>query len=139
MGLVDFILAAYYRRTSTHDELWILYPEDYPAESKGGLALALRIRNDEKTSCLYMIRRLLRYYDSFYSHGGFIQSGLVSEDEFDKLLSTHNDEYRANREKSMQNETSIIKTARELNLNPYPTGEQEGSWIAHCPKTNHGL
>jgi hypothetical protein len=123
----------YFLRTDTTDELWIR------DEFRCGCVLAVTRQGKEVTACLRLMDKFLRAKVGYEWPSKFTASGLVNKHTFDSLIGRIEDELEENIKKAKQNETEIIKVARELRLSPEPTGTSPTFWRARCPETNHPL
>ena len=119
--------ATFYRRIGGRDELWL----------DGGCVYAVVATGDELSACLNLLERLFYARRISYWPEKFIAGGIVDESAFGGLLQRIERELDENSEKARQNETEIVRVARELGLGPQPTGNGPDSWYATCPGTNH--
>jgi hypothetical protein len=106
---------------------------------KSGIAFSIYKNISEYTTCFVMLERLFRAYYGFENVRKFVIGGLVSESEFTKLIYRLNCEIEEIKNKTIINETEIVKVARELGLDPQPTGKYENIWRTRCPKTKYGM
>ncbi len=71
------------------------------------------------------------------------RKGLLTSRELENIVGAVTDEFdrnsRAAEKEQGQHEAPIIKTARELNLNPRPAGHNNTAWIADCPRRSHWI
>ncbi len=155
---IDFITeAAFIRRRSQRDELWVL--RELPASSisaiANGLAYPFAVRPNGPVSfgcavsaprkvgqlqtCLSLLENLVCSRVGYGWPSGFVAPGTVDQSEFNNLLELIESELRENTERARQSETAIIVTAKELRLCPEPLGIGTNSWRARCPETNHPL
>jgi hypothetical protein len=70
---------------------------------------------------------------------GFAAPGLLTEEEYNRVLATLDAEFSANAEAARAEESQLVVVARELGLSPEPSGEGPHHWHSRCPGTNHGL
>jgi len=149
--------AAFFRRTETTDELWIVDGfilstikrilkgtaslEDLgTADIMGmGCALAVPKGTEQLSSCLDLLDHLFRARVGFDWPQGFLAAGIINKSAFNGLVKQIENELKTNAAKTKETETEIIKVARELGLYPRPTGKGPNSWQASCPETNHPL
>lgn len=149
--------AAFFRRTETTDELWIAAglilatvsgiadgtasPKDLEGNQimNIGRVFALPRKNEGFLACLDLLDRFFRARVGFCWPHGFIAAGIINKPQFDGLVGRIENELRENEQKAQDNETEIIKTARQLGLSPQPTGTGPSYWQARCPETNHQL
>ena len=150
--VVDLIEeAAFFRRTETSDELWIARGFDLPIVKgivdgtatpndlvgkdvfKIGRVFAVPKEGEESSSCVTLLDRLFRAYVGFCSPQGFLAAGIISESAYNNLVKRIEQELEENSRKARENETEIIKVARELGLFPRPTGTGPTHWWAQCP------
>jgi hypothetical protein len=150
--VVDLIeAAAFFRRTKTSDELWIASGFDLPIvkaivdgtpvpkDPVGkdvlniGRVFAAEKSGEESSACLVLLDRLFRAYVGFCSPQGFLAAGLIWESAYNDLVKRIDQELEENSQKAQENETEIIKVARELGLLPRPTGTGPTHWWAQCP------
>jgi hypothetical protein len=154
----------WFRRTDDRDELWsatimeddlgadanifeYTTPEEIAAVCADDTSLALSVRRqgprDEslvELLCAFLITgggnfRGLDYVMAT-AHVGFPQLRLLA-----KRIDLHIDRVKAtkakNAELASQNETEIVRVARELGLHPIPSGDGPTAWNARCPYQNN--
>jgi hypothetical protein len=148
--------AAFFRQTKTRDELWLVQePEkeherdvftDDPAryinsqqKLKSGCACAVPREGSELCACANLLYRLFGCRAGFGWPSDFIAAGIIDGPVFKNVVTRLEKELDDNAAKARSDETGIIKAARELKLNPEPTGEGPHHWRANCPGTNHHL
>ena len=152
LGVEDVIEAAFLRRTETEDELWVLKDVHVgrieeitggplPRGTAGamGCVLVVQRADEELPDCLNLLELLFRTYHGFCWPTGFDTPGIVNEWGYNELVGRLEAGYGANRSLALKNETDIIRVARELKLQPEPTGEGRDSWQARCPETKHPI
>lgn len=159
--VIDFMVdtvteAAFLRRTADSDELWVtmdlgvytirrlaegrLSPRDLEAGlPRTGRVFAIPRKDDPRAACLVLLGYLVRTRVGHYWPGRFIAGGIVGKAAFKGLVERIEHELDENARKAREVETEIILAARELKLNPEPTGKGSSSWRARCPETNHPL
>jgi hypothetical protein len=71
---------------------------------------------DELSASLNPLDNLFRAWVGFYWPTKLIAAGIVNEADFNKLVAQINRELKDNEEKARENETEIIKVARELGI-----------------------
>ncbi len=145
--------AAFFRRTETSDELWIASSAEYDdsivqaiVEGKGapkalvgkdvlsiGRVFAAEKTGEESSSCLALLERLFRVRVGFCWPQGFLAAGIISESAYNNLVKRIDHELEEHSQKARANETEIIRVARELGLDPQPTGTDPTHWWAQCP------
>ncbi|MGZ4951142.1 MAG: tetratricopeptide repeat protein [Halobacteriota archaeon] len=143
--------AAFFRRTETSDELWRATGFDLPIVrgiADGyvtpnhlggkdvlsiGCVFAAAKKGEESSSCLALLDRLFRAYVGFCTPQRFLAGGIISESAYNNLVKRIDQELEENAQKARENETEIIKVARELGLYPRPTGKGITHWWASCP------
>ncbi|MDP8269147.1 MAG: hypothetical protein P9L97_10495 [Candidatus Tenebribacter davisii] len=106
---------------------------------QSGIAYSFNKDFGEFISCLMMLEHLFRAYYGYENVKQIVIGGIVKRTEFDKLKDQLNRERDIIKNKAVLNETEIVKVARELGLDPQPTGKYENIWRARCPKTKYGL
>jgi hypothetical protein len=152
-----FYAAAFLHRTETADELWmgildfrwsfgIAYgtasAEDFEeAKLMGGVScrFAVRRKGDDLAASLRLMEVLFRAVHGYEFYEEFIAPGILDKSAYDGLVGRLENEWEENRRKARARETEIIKVARELGLNPFPTGDNPDYWMANCPGKNHPL
>ena len=124
---------AYLRRTGVADELWVsgLY-------SEGRLIVSPR-HADQREAALELFDILVRVRANFVCPVVFMAPGLLTQEDFQKVINEVREEQEGYAEQAMANESEIVRVARELGLQPYPSGTGPHSWFARCPRTNHTL
>ncbi len=138
LGPVTVEEAVFFRRTNLTDELWIAQGEDswFSRRSRRdfliGCAFAVRKKGTKSSACLTLLGDLVRARSRFYWPGRFVQKGMVNKSTFANLLWGIRRERDENTRKALQNETEIIKVARELGLDPQPTGTGPTHWQVRC-------
>lgn len=65
--------------------------------------------------------------------------GLVSEEDLKGILAAIRADLERNDAEARSRESGIVRAARELRLEPEPTGTGPVHWQARCPGTNHPL
>jgi hypothetical protein len=152
-----FSEAAFFRRTDATDELWIGEDGIAPVSvgDVGGIGLseeAFRAQfdrficafvvpraGDERSACLGLLELLLRARFDFCAPEEFSVPGIVDAPAYDGLVARIANEREENKRKARAGETEIIRVARELGLQPEPTGDGPSHWCATCPGRNHHL
>ncbi len=135
---VSFLLGSYpesafLRRTVAADELW--FRSDH---HEGRAVISPPHPDDHSAACeLFEILTASRALASWPA--GFTAPGLLSEEEYGRILATLDAEFSSNAEAARAEESQLVVVARELGLNPEPSGEGPHHWRAHCPGTNHSL
>ena len=157
--VVDFIWeVTFLVSTKTHHQLWKasgMYVDPiYKQLENGNMSVdELNMANtfkrgivyscynsiDEVSACLLMLECLFRAYYGYEDAREFILGGIINESEFTKLVNRLNFEREEIKNKTKAKETEIVRVARELGLNPQPTGKLENIWRARCPKTKYGM
>jgi hypothetical protein len=153
----QFDEATFLRRTETTDELWIgagkypsarvgmpngtATPKEFEGEelSRIGCVFAVPRKDDKLTACLKLMELFFRARIGFEWPSRFLVSGIVDQSAFNNLVGRIEHELEENRQKTLEQETEIIKVARMLGLSPQPTGTGVSYWQARCPETNHQL
>jgi len=149
--------AAFFRRTATADELWVVAAyvppptrgitartasfRDIPRERILGIgcAFAVRRRGEESSACLDLLDRLFRARVGFCWPEAFLAAGIVPATAFNGLVGRIARELQENAAKARERESEIVSAARELGLSPQPTGTGPDYWWARCPGRNHPL
>jgi hypothetical protein len=157
IGIDRIDQAAFLRKTAERDELWITeadgllmladITDEYVAREYdgrivdygSGCVFAASPIDDELSASLNLLDHLFRAWVGFYWPTKLLAAGIVKEADFNKLVAQIDGELKDNEEKARHNETEIIRVARELGLNPQPTGTRPTYWQASCPHTNHPL
>ncbi len=155
VSLISMEQALYLHRAEAHDELWSIWgeldlkegnrdeiPSPQALEQKAssvGIVRSAPRNGDELTACLNLIEGMIRSMIGFGWPGRFLVPGIVDAAAFKAILDPIDRELTENEQKAWDHETAIIKLARELSLNPRPSGTGPSSWWANCPETNHSL
>jgi len=132
-GLDSHEVAAYFRRTTNRDELWL------KGSSKTGCAYTSPSQDTAHSASLRLLGRLYRAIVGFEWPAEFISPGLINKPSFTKLVRQIERELDDNRQKALKNRTEIILVAKELGLSPRPTGKSRDLWASNCPGTSHFL
>lgn len=135
MIVQEFEVSVYLHRTGDTDELWI--SEDY-AHHKEPLFTVPR-KNSVHSAGKRLFDLYIRGSVGHRWPSRFIDAGIINEDAFDNIVGNIKEELDQNVKSAEKNETEIIKVARELKLNPTPTGTGPAHWRANCPGTGHHL
>lgn len=134
----DFLEKAFFRRTGEIDELLIS-----TAVVGGGdrmdEQLTAPVAGSELSACLQLLRRRIRSGLGFQWPGRFVAAGIVDEHAFVKMRLEVEEEIDRIRERARDQETEIIRTARECGLHPEPSGTAPHAWRATCPGTQHPI
>ena len=156
-GVWEIEQAVFFRRTQTADELWLASGEtlsiiksiadgtasphdlDLSGVIELGCVLAVPKQGEESTACLQLLDEVTRSRVGFYMPTRFFVAGMVNESGFNKMTGQISLELKNNSAKAKESESEIIEIARELGLNPVPTGRSPQQWTAACPGTNHNL
>jgi hypothetical protein len=156
LGVDSIDEAAVLNRGPDRDELWVvsglsssliddlsngLYPSHIAQEEvlTWGLAVT-RDRKDQKSpAVLEMLEALTRCRVGYGWPTKFVRSGLIGRREFNKLVSGLEAELEANAIAARELTSEIVEAARELGLNPTPTGTDPRFWSARCPQVSHSL
>ena len=158
MGVDIFVEAAFFRRTGTGDELWIL--EDFGPELireiagktgperervkhtrplYAGCAFAVPKRGKESRACGDLLGRLFFSRVGHYWPEGFLVAGIIDEATYCKVRGEVDREVDENTRQAREGRAEIIQVARELGLSPRPTGKDPDFWWANCPAKSHPL
>jgi hypothetical protein len=151
----EFLEVAFFRRNGQVDELFLKQIIGTVTEGrraiaeinrivKSGIAgfdnhLAATTSDLELSACLRLIGKHIRSGLGCQWPGRFLKAGLIDEDAFRKLRSGIEKELEENANSARQEETEIIRVARECALQPEPTGTSQNTWRARCPGTNHPM
>jgi hypothetical protein len=106
---------------------------------RSGIAYSCYNNIGEFSACLVMLERLFRAYYGYEDVRALLLGGVINESEFTRLVDRLNYEREIIRNITKVNETEIVRVAKELGLNPQPTGNLENVWRARCPKTKYGM
>jgi hypothetical protein len=149
--------AAFFRRTVSHDELWIadgldssaleaiasgdaiaseITPED--TITLGRVAVAPK-EGEQIGACAKLLTELFWARIGFDWPSRFLKGGVINEREFRRVVGKIKNELAHNTNEARKKEAEIIKVARELGLAPRPTGTGPDHWQATCPESNHPL
>ncbi|MFQ6610862.1 MAG: hypothetical protein ACE5D7_08705 [Fidelibacterota bacterium] len=94
---------------------------------------------DQLSACLDLLKPYIRNKKGFHWPNTFLVGGIVNEKSFKDLVTAIESDIHRITEETKKRETSIVKTARELGLHPYPLGTEMDIWTARCPGTNHRI
>lgn len=138
--------AACFRRTETHDELWIAsleYPiswNSYPdiAEYAATLRLAVRAlsHGESEDAACFLFGHLARSRTGFSGPRKLYVEGLIDEHNYYQSVYDVEIEHLSNKSAALEEESSIIEVARFLELSPEPSGTSPTAWQATCPGSN---
>lgn len=129
----DVVESAHLRRTPGADELWL------GGECGEGRAVVAPPRPDAVTAARELFGALVRSRAGFGWPREFRKAGLLDESAYAAVVAGVEAELDARAAKAATNETEIVRVARDLGLNPEPTGEGSAHWRARCPGTQHQL
>ena len=156
LGIDSMDEVAFIERTGERDVLWIAFDlrlelptalagQHVTAKSAPGLAAALRPAvsrpsdGDTLAACRGLLDVLFRARVGFSWPSTLLTEGVVTREDFDRVVGALKAELDANAARAKHSETQIIRTARDLGLHPRPNGKSKDRWHATCPKTNHHL
>jgi hypothetical protein len=156
LGVDSIDEAAVLNRGPDQDELWVvsglgsdligdlakgLDPTHIVPEEMltWGLAVTRDRRDQKSTAVLEMLDALIRCRVGYGWPTKFVRSGLIGHREFNKLVSGLEAELEANTAAARKHTSEIVEAARELGLNPKPTGTDPRFWEAGCPQVSHYL
>ena len=165
--LLDLYQIIWFKRTEDNDELWVFTEEDAAdlVERFKGTApekwTAMLSKISNTCSCVYSVPQSHSFEESmiellanwFVGGAGspksaehLIACGYLSEGQYRLLLDRvqifvdrKRKQYEQIVSRTLDRETEIIHVARELGLNPEPTGFGLSQWKAICPNASHGL
>jgi hypothetical protein len=147
--------AAFMDRSSSVDELWLIpfhaiptdlkfsrnfSVRDLPALSREAIypACSVERQRDDDHAATYLLWCL------FYARVGhawpteMVHAGLLASEQFDVVVERLKRELDGNAAKAKELEDAdIIKAAKELRLDPEPSGTNVASWKAKCPGGSH--
>ncbi len=135
MIIEEIAVSVYLHRTDYEDELWI--SEEY-ADHKEPLFTRPR-KGSVHSAGKGLLDLFIRGSVGHRWPSRFDEPGIIDEDEFNDIVGIIKEELDQNVRNAEENETEIIKAARELKLSPTPTGTGPFHWRANCPGTNHHL
>ena len=146
--------AAFFWREAGTDTLWVVSGESGVVDEldDGGLMQGLPVENamlfgravsrassgEETSAHLELLEVLFRARVGHDWPGKLVVSGVVQGD-YIELVADLERELEVNSQSARGNETEIVRKARELKLNPDPTGEHPRMWYANCPGRSHRL
>jgi hypothetical protein len=158
---IDSIVeAAFLRRLPDRDELWLLIAPsqallselslgwagrraDRASCMKLGCAVAGAPSSDESTAARRLLEALFRSRVGYGFPTDFQVGGSVEASTYEQIVADLKNELDSNADAARENESGdaseIVETARELHLNPRPTGTGPHHWLACCPETSHSL
>ena len=157
MMFASFQEAVYFRRVEGIDELWLvrLHHDGDNKQIAAGIApredvescnsfahgcvWSAAAEGDELSACSRLLDDLFHGYVGFAWPQRFEAAGMITEAMFSVIVKRLDEELTENKKKTQSNETEIIAAARELNLDPEPTGTGPALWKANCPGTTHRL
>ena len=148
--------AAFLLRTIDTDELWLAIEPDRDLLShlpdvsalieidrsrcmSLGRAVVARKTSDAGSASRALLDVLFRARVGFGWPTYLILGGAIDDVAFQSLVEAIKRELDDNARKASREEAEIVISARELGLNPEPTGTGPHHWRARCPGTNHGL
>lgn len=148
--------AFFFRRHAGRDELWLAASSSGELQERrssnphcqrragdtflwSGRACSSPEEGTEQAACLRLLRRLIRARAGFGWPRDFLSPGLVSQTEFNELMAGLAQDLAKNAQAAKAKESEIVRTARELNLHPRPSGTNPDLWLADCPGTHHTL
>ncbi len=150
MNPIEFVEAAYFRRTAEQDELWVAswnyefdgglpdYSIREQFDSFGCLVTTPRHGN-EASACRILLTHLFRSRVGFSGPWHFEQSGFVSKAHYQGIKDSLEHELAQYAQAARANRSEIVHAAEELGLYPEPTGKGPYSWRANCPGTSHPI
>ncbi len=149
--------AAFLDRSSPVDELWLVPFDAIPSDLKFSRTFSVLDLPPVSAEAIYPACSAERQPDDvhaatyllwclFYARVGhawpaeMVQAGLLASEQLEVVVERLKRELDGNAAmaKELEN-TDIIKTARELRLNPEPSGTNVASWNAKCPGGSHYL
>ena len=125
--------AAFLDRGASIDVLWIQSIE-------GCRAVAWHPRRDAQESARILLGAFWRTRRLFVEPTDFLRAGVIQRSDFQTLCNAIAAEGKANETAALRHgDAPIVRTARELGLNPRPAGHSPDAWMASCPGTSHWL
>ena len=126
--------SAYLHRTDAGEELWVR--NDY----KEGRMVVAPSQPGEREAALLLFDVLIRARVGFSWPHAFTTPGLLTEADYGAFATVDAELTRLADQARVEGEVSeLVAVARELGLNPQPSGEGPHHWRAHCPGTHHSL
>jgi hypothetical protein len=149
----------YLIRTQKEDQLWTVAGEMIPEPDREtllrgetslwnqslefnfsiGCVLSIPAQYSKVQSSLLLLDELCRSKTGYESPTRFIAAGILSRTDFDSIVQSIKYEIHQNRLRAVENETEMIRTARELGLDPEPPLLSASIWSARCPGTSHKI
>jgi hypothetical protein len=109
----------------------------------GGMWRAVRMTHgdkDPRASCIAMCERFVRVRFGYAGPSGMREPGLMAAQDLEALTARIRAEWEAaERAAEALRQAPIVRAAKELRLEPRPSGGKPTSWEANCPGTNHSL
>ncbi|EAQ96923.1 hypothetical protein [Congregibacter litoralis] len=142
--------ALYLRIFNEHVELWFAHPRSHDLDNaaspsslafsdKQARAVLANRSGDTNTDAQSLFIALIRARWGHAWPGRFYVPGVLSEQVYQKTLTGIAREGDLMASQASAIETSVVRTARELRLQPEPTGTSPSAWRARCSETNHSL
>lgn len=138
--------ATCFRRTETHDELWIAslkYPiswDSYPeiAEYAAKLRLAARAlsHGESEDAACFLFGHLARSRTGFCGPRKLYVEGLIDEHNYFQTVYDVEIEHLSNKSAAREEESWIVEVASFYGLGPKPSGTSPTAWEAMCPGSN---
>ena len=134
----DYPVKLYYRTT---DDGYIQLAEGNEDKNHFISAQYKRTSDNLKANLLYILKEHIKAHSSYSGYPEFIDSILLTKDEFDQFIGTLKSRKEIIQRKAMHKKTQFISFLEKLELHPRPSGGNEYSWECVCPnsKGNHQL
>lgn len=149
LGVASVNEALYVRQLGDHVELWLAHPDalDFepaspatlPVSCRQGLAVRALCSNNTDDVVQNLFIALVRSRWGHAWPGKLYLAGIFSEQVYEETVEGLEREGDAMAIQASAKETSVVRAARELRLQPEPTGTAPAAWRARCPETNHSL
>ena len=133
---------AFVRVKHGRTELWVDESSIYPDIRNWtfGCRATMPTAGDLRADSIRLLGLLFRAREGYQGPTGrVIRSGLVSESDFQQIVSAGDRVREENLRLAKEGATAIVAVAGELRLDPRPSGRHPAEWWACCPGVNHHL
>ena len=148
--VVDRVPEAAFLVRDARNELWLANPDpstlehlgrnDCPVGTEASFVAAIPFNAEPVEAARRLVEAHVEAQALYVWPASFLVEGVLSRRDFDLIVQRVKRRLSARRQRASSfDRSSIVIMARELGLNPRPSGTGDTAWLANCPGTNHFL